>query len=86
MGFQEDYIKAEMLSHERVRAHWRQIGDVERFKRKRLLNEAQRLMESLAKRALTFKPVDLDQYERSMQAFDASLERLQRRNVAYYGE
>lgn len=41
MGFQDDYIKAEMLSHERVRAHWREIGDAERFKRKKLMNCAQ---------------------------------------------
>jgi hypothetical protein len=86
MGFQEDYIRDEMLMHERVRAHWQAIGSVERFRRKKLMNEAQRLMESLARRTLVFKPIDPVQYERSKQAWDASLERLQRRNVAYYGE
>jgi hypothetical protein len=78
-------VEQEIELQEHVKKHQASLGCDEMKRKSRLLNQAQKLINKLIRRALTFKRVDAEQTHRSLRALSRATDRAERRARAYYG-
>ena len=78
-------VQQEIELHRHIKEHQASLGCAEMKRRSRLLNQAQKLINQLVRRALIFKRVDPEQTRRSLHALSRATDRAERRARAYYG-
>lgn len=79
-------VEQELDMHERIKAHWKQIGKDECRRRQRLMKEAAKLSDYFATGLVRVSHFNGDSLNRLQQLFQKAETRYRRRANSYYGE